>query len=158
MREKRKDPMLVPGFLLDRDVSKAVSLFPAKITRTIAQVGLPDNASDAAIIKKAWQLRRTIVTGNGDDFVKEMLKFQRRTKQADCHEMFGLVVLPNGYENQKRLLQMIGTRLRLGTKKLTWADVAEKNYYVRVKKGGDIEVKRFPRCFYCQKLEVHNRL
>ena len=29
--------------------------------------------------------------------------------------MFGLVVLPNGYETQKRLLQMIGTRLRLGT-------------------------------------------
>jgi hypothetical protein len=115
MREKRKDPMMVAGFLLDRDVSKAASLFPANITRTIMQVGLPDNASDAAIVRKAWQLRRTIVTGNGDHFIKEILKFQKQTKQVDCHEMFGLVVLPNGYETQKRLLQMIGTRLRLGT-------------------------------------------
>jgi hypothetical protein len=158
MREKRKDPMLVAGFLLDRDVSKAASLFPAKITRTIMQVGLPDNVGDATIVKKAWKLRRTIVTCNGDDFKREILKFQKQTKQTECREMFGLVVLPNGYENQKRLLQIIGTKLRLGTKKLTWADVAEKNCYVRVKKSGDPEVKRFPRCFCCQKRELKDHL
>jgi len=77
MREKRKDPMMVAGFLLDRDVSKAASLFPAKITRTIMQVSLPDNTSDAAIVRKAWQLRRTIVTGNGDHFVAPVLPAAR---------------------------------------------------------------------------------
>jgi len=42
--------------------------------------------------------------------------------------MFGLVILPNGYENQKRLLQNVGDKLRLGTEKLTWWDVADKNF------------------------------
>jgi hypothetical protein len=49
MREKRKEPMLKYGFLLDRDVSKAASLFPAKRVCTIAQVGLSENATDAEI-------------------------------------------------------------------------------------------------------------
>jgi hypothetical protein len=123
MREKRKESMLVTGFLLDRDVTKTASLFPAKSTYTIAQVGLPDNASDAQIVQKAWDLCLTIVTSNGDHFVNEILKFQRRTKEKDCRELFGLVVLPNGYEDQRRQLLGIRNKLRLGTKKLTWPDV-----------------------------------
>jgi hypothetical protein len=54
MREKRKDGMLSHGFLLDRDVSKTASLFPQKRTKTIAGLGLPQNASDAQIVKEAW--------------------------------------------------------------------------------------------------------
>jgi hypothetical protein len=34
----------------------------ASRTRTISQVGLPDNASDREIVAKAWGLERTIVT------------------------------------------------------------------------------------------------
>jgi hypothetical protein len=111
MREKRKDGMLSYGFLLDRDVSKAASLFPKKRTKTIADIGLP-------------------------------------------HEVFGLIVLPNGYERQRRILQNIERTLRLGKEAIAWTDVAYRNCYVRVKRNGGTEVKRFPRCFYCQKNEM----
>jgi hypothetical protein len=87
----------------DRDVSKAASLFPRKRTKTIADIGLLQNASDAQIVKEACDRQLTIVTGNGDDFVKEINKFLAQTKKASdgCHEVFGLVVLPNGYERQR---------------------------------------------------------
>jgi hypothetical protein len=48
------------------DVSKAASLFPARRTRTVAEVGLPETAKDAAIVEKAWELEAIIVTANGD--------------------------------------------------------------------------------------------
>jgi hypothetical protein len=156
MREKRKDGMVSYGFLLDRDVSKAASLFPKRRTKTIADVGLPQNATDAQIVREAWDRQLTIVTGNGDDFVKEINRFLAQTKKASdgCHEVFGLVVLPNGYERQRRILQNVEATLKLGNEKVTWADVATRNCYVRVKRTGGTELKRFPRCFYCAKNEM----
>jgi hypothetical protein len=67
-------------FLLDRDVSKALSLFPRRRARTIAQAKLKSNASDAQIVERAHELACTIVTANGDDFYREMFKFQKTTK------------------------------------------------------------------------------
>ena len=141
------------GFLLDRDVSKAAPLFPKKRTKTIADIGLLQDAPDSEIIKEAWERRLTIVTGNGDHFVKEIQKFLAQTKRDECHEMYGLLVLPNGYERQKRLLQEIEGRLKLGKERLSWADVADRNCCVKVTRLGAIEVRRFPRCFFCQKNE-----
>jgi hypothetical protein len=156
MREGRKDGMLSHGFLLDRDVSKAASFFPKKRTKTIADVGLPPGASDAQIVKEAWERQLTIVTGNGVDFVREITKFLAQTKKASdgCREVFGLIVLPNGYERQRRLLRNVEATLRLGNKKITWAEVAYGNCYVRVKRTGGTEVKRLPRCLYCLKNEM----
>jgi Domain of unknown function (DUF5615) len=156
MREKRKDGMLSYGFLLDRDVSKAASLFPKKRTKTIADIGLPQNATDTEIVTAAWERQLTIVTGNGDDFVREITRFLDHTKKTSdgCHEVFGLIVLPNGYERQRRLLQNVEQTLRLGKEAITWTDVAQRNCYVRVKRSGGTEVKRFPRCLYCQKNEM----
>lgn len=153
VREKRKDGMYSYGFLLDRDVSKAASLFPKKRTKTIADIGFPTDAADSKIIKEAWERKLIIVTGNGDDFVKEIQKFLDQTKRDECHEMYGLLVLPNGYERQKRLLQNIEERLKLGKEKLSWADVADRNCCVKVTRLGAAEVRRFPRCFFCQKNE-----
>jgi hypothetical protein len=149
-REKRKDSLFSHGFLLDRDVSKAASHFPRKRTKTIADIGLPQHATDAEIVRAAWEHGLTIVTGNGDDFARDIHKFLSQTKRNECHEMRGLVVLPNGYERQKRLLQNVERTLKLGSEKLTWADVADKNCYVKVKRNGGTEVRRFPRCFFCQ--------
>jgi hypothetical protein len=154
MGEKLKDPKLELGFLLDRNAEKAAALFSGKRVRTLAAVGLAENATDAQVVRKARELSLTIVTVNGDDFVKEISKFQNQTKENDCHEVFGLVILPDGYENQKRLLQKAGSKLRLGRKKLAWWDVAHKNRCVRIKRSGNPEVNRFPRCFYCRKLEL----
>jgi len=130
MREKRKEPTPKYRFLLDRDVSKSPSLFPAKRARTIAQVDLPDNTTDPQIVRKAWDLRLTTVTSNGDHFVREITKFLNQTRQVDCHEMYGLVILLNGYEIHRRLLPEIEEKLRLGGKKVTWAEVHGKDYYI----------------------------
>ena len=153
VREIKKDGLSSYGFLLDRDVSKAASLFPKKRTKTLADVGLRQDAPDSKIIREAWGRGLTIITGNGDDFVREIKKFLAQTKRAECHETFGLVVLPNGYERQKRIVQNIEPRLRMGKEKLAWADVMERNLYVKVKRNGCVEVQRFPRCGYCLKNE-----
>lgn len=94
------------------------------------------------------------MTGNGDDFVREINAFQSRTTRAVCHELYGLVVLSNRYERQKRLLQGLEDKLRLGSERLTWTDVAQKNCFVRVKNSGKPEVRRFKQCFYCQKQQT----
>jgi hypothetical protein len=141
------------GFLLDRAVSKAASLFPKKRTRTVAHIGLTPDVPDSEILREAWARKLTIVTCNGDHFAREIQKFLAQTKRDECHEMYGLLVLPNGYERQKRLLQNIEARLRLGKEKLTWADVADRNCCVKVTRLGAAEVRRFPRCFFCQKNE-----
>lgn len=140
-------------FLLDRDVSKAASLFPARRTRTIADVGLPENAKDAAIVEKAWNLEAIIVTANGDDFLREARKFLRSTKRRDCHDLFGLVILPNKHEIQKRTLEELASRLIFRGKKIGWDEVWRQNLCVRVKTIGTPEITQLPRCFYCQKAD-----
>ena len=58
MRENRKDGMLAHGFLLDMDVSQVAVLFPRKRTKTIADIGLHQNATDAMKCL-AWSFCRT---------------------------------------------------------------------------------------------------
>ena len=139
--------------LLDRDVSKAVALFPARRAQTIADVGLSKNAKDGVIVKKAWELEAIVVTANGTDFVREVQKFLGQTKRKDCHDLFGLVILPNKFEIQKRTLSDLSARLRFSGRKITWYDVWRKNLCVRVKATGNPEVTQLPRCFYCHKAE-----
>ena len=60
----------------------------------------------------------------------------------------------NASIRQRRVLQNVEKTLRLGKEPLTWATVAWRNCYVKVKRDGGTEVKRFPRCFYCLKNEM----
>jgi len=138
---------------VDRDVAKAASYFPHKRTYTTLQMGLAEDASDEAIVKLAWDRQLIIVTGNGDDFTTEMLKFQSKTAKRDCHDLFGLIILPNGFELQKRALAGIEGKLRFGGKHITWADVWSKNYCVRIPKSGNPRISTLPRCIYCLKLQ-----
>ena len=157
MKKKPKDSILSAGFLLDQDVSKVASLLRLKRTYSVSKMGLSANATDADILQKAWEQQLIVVTGNDDHFVAEFLKFIGRSKINDCHDLHGLLVLPNGYENQKRLLQNIGKKLRFGTRKVTWTEVAQKNYYVKAKRDGTVVIKTFPQCFYCEKLRLKGK-
>jgi hypothetical protein len=141
-------------FCSTETLRKPHRFFPKKRTKTLADIGLSESAADYRIVQEAWRRGLTIITGNGDDFVKQIQRFLSQTKRAECHEMYGLVVLPNGYELQKRLLRDIEAGLRLGREKITWADVANRNCYVRVKRSGGAEVRRFARCSYCLKNEM----
>lgn len=141
------------GFLIDRDVAKVASLFPAKRTRTTLDLGLPANATDAAIVEKAWDRQLIIVTANGDDFVREFHRFLSKTQKKDCRDLFGLLILPSGFEIQKRVLSRVKERMRFGGKPVIWADIWYKNYCVRVLKDSKVEITRFPQCLYCRKLQ-----
>ncbi len=127
---------------------------PRKRTLTLGKVGLPENADDSLIVREAYKRKCIIVTANGEHFVPEMLDFMRIRKKKQCYDLNGLIVLPSGYEHQKRLLENAEDRLQEVGKKLTWADVWAKDYYVRIKKSGIHEIKPFPPCFYCNKIKV----
>jgi hypothetical protein len=142
------------NFLIDRDVSKVATLFPAKRTSTIEDAGLPENASDSRIVEVAWELDAIIVTGNGDDFIKRMKEFSRQTKRKDCRDLRGLVILPSKFEIQKRVLNNLESRLRFNGKPIRWKDVQRLNLCVSAKAvGKNPEIHQFPKCFYCQKLD-----
>lgn len=145
------------GFLIDRDVAKATALFPRKRTRTTLQVGLAENASDAKIVELACDRQWIIVTGNGDHFIEEILKYQKKIERKICHDLSGLVILPNGYEIQKRVVPGAEAKLRFGGKKITWSDVWYRNYCVRILKDGSAAVTTFPKCLYCRKLQEKAR-
>jgi hypothetical protein len=87
-------------------------------------------AKDRQIVEAACELESVIVTGNRRDFEREILRFQRLTKRKDCHELWGLIVLPNGLLRQKRVLKYAEKRLRFQGKALRWGDVWRGNYYV----------------------------
>jgi hypothetical protein len=137
-------------FLLDRDVIKTASLFPKKRTLTVRS----ENATDRQIVEQACNDQCIIVTANGKDFRREIDKFLRETKRNECHDLCGLVILPSGYEIQKRLLKDMEARMRYGEKPVSWFDVWRRSYCVRVKKGGPAEVRPLPRCSYCLKREM----
>lgn len=148
--------MLAPyNFLFDRDVSKAVSLLSKKRSRTVSDVGLADNATDATVVAKAWELDATIVSANGDDFLRDMRAFSRQTKKSECHDLFGLVILPSGFEIQKRVVPGVGDRLRYKGKLISWKEVQRENLCVRVSANrGFPSVTQLPQCFYCEKLSA----
>ncbi len=65
--------------------------------------------------------------------------------------------MPSGYEHQSRLLEDAEERLRFGDRQLTWRDVWQKDYFVRLRKSGVHEVKRFRPCFYCEQMAVRRQ-
>lgn len=127
--------------------------FPRKRALTMADVHLPPNASDSAIVKAAWRYECIIVTANGKDFEREIRKFQRQMMITNCHDLSGLVVVPDGAMAQKRSLKKLEDRLRFGGKRLDWQAVRSGNFYVRATKSGSPGIRRFPRCIYCEKNE-----
>ena len=127
-------------FLVDRDVSKIAAQLPRKRTLTLDDVGLPENAPDSRIVEEACERKCIIVTGNREHFASEMILFMRVQKKKQCYDLNGLVVLPNGYEHQKRLLLDAEDPLHFGDRKLTWRDVWDKDYLVRLRKSGLHEI------------------
>jgi Domain of unknown function (DUF5615) len=137
-------------FLIDRSSARASELFPSRRVRSLEDVGLPENASDAAIVEKAWEQECIIVTANGKDFLLAIERFQKKEMQNDCHDLFGLVILPNAYEAQRRVIRGVPGKLRLGRDSISWRDVWKNNLCVRLKKVGVPDVRPLARCRYCK--------
>ncbi len=98
------------------------------------------------------------MTANGDDFVRKIERFQKKQMRKECHELYGLVILPNEFANQRRALSQLKKRkARFGGRDVGWPEVWEKNLCVRLKRDGTAEVKRFSRCYYCEKYTLRTR-
>ena len=140
-------------FLFDQDVRAAADALPPHHVVPFAKLGLPDDASDVAIIETARRQKCIIVTANGEHFRPAAVKFIRqssRRRTGGCHDLSGLVVLPSGLEAQRRLLREAPQRMRYEGKLVGWADVSGRSYYVKLAKDGPAEVAPLPRCRVCQ--------
>lgn len=141
-------------FLLDESVRHLKGEFPRHRAITTTEAGLQPDASDAEVVRKAWDLQYIIVTANGDDFVREIRRFQRQMMQANCRDLRGLLVVPDGSITQARALKRLADNLRFGGNPITWEQVNQWNLYVRARKSGAPEIRPFPRCRYCRKIEL----
>ncbi|MGA2085783.1 MAG: hypothetical protein ABSG60_09720 [Terracidiphilus sp.] len=142
-------------FLIDNDSLSSARYFPKRRIVTFHQAGLEPSAPDVAIVVKAYEFGCIIVSANGPHFEAEMRKFLATTKRKDCHDLYGLVIIPNQAAIQDRVLPKLATKLRLEGKRISWDDVWRKNLLVRVRSDGVVNVRdELGRCFYCKKLEL----
>lgn len=140
-------------FLLDHDVEKMAPLFPSKRTVTATKLRL---VADDDIMRAACERECIIVTANGDEFLKRILGYQRQSQKKECHETRGLLVLPSGFELQKRAWASAGRGVTMDRKLLQWNKIRDDNYYVKLNASGRHTVKRLPRCHYCAKNELND--
>jgi len=142
-----------PGFLLDRDSAHLKAVLGGK---TVQDVGLLPKHLDEEVIQKAWERGLIIVTANQDDFIRKIYRFQQKQQESDCHDLFGLVVVPNKNFDAQRVLGPLKRGIRIEGKDLSRRDIHDQNLFVHVERSGRVDVKRFPMCFYCKKLKVRD--
>jgi hypothetical protein len=133
-------------FLLDHMVLGLKPEFREGITETILDGGLKPDADDMEVIDLAL-IRHAILVTADVGILPKCKVYQDRSR--DC--LYGLLLLPDGIETQRRLL----SDLREGTKQmrharydrpLTWADVHHDNLVVKVYKSGDPNVEELCNC------------
>lgn len=130
------------GVLIDHDVSHSQKWFGGRVA---------DAVPDPEVVEEAWDGEDTIVTANGGHFVKYMLAHQRvHTHGLHCHDMSGLVVIPNKEFRAENAIAAMRKRggMRLGNIAITMDDVAQYNLYVKIQADGSTTIKRFPLCQY----------
>jgi hypothetical protein len=122
------------------------SEFREGVTETILDLGLKPDADDLKVIDLASRRHAILVTADVKIFQK-CKAYQDRNKVC----LYGLLMLPDGFEVQRRLLG----DLRQRTKQmhhsrydypLTWADVHDDNLFVKVHKSGDPGVEEMCQC------------
>jgi hypothetical protein len=139
----------VAGILIDADVPFARDLFGGRLASA--------KLEDPQVVMLAWKSDLTIVTANGADFTRYFLEHQRRhpcTKNA-CHDMSGLIVLPNPELKARNAFQAVTRRngLRAGGEQIDLDAIWYYNLYAKYHVDGSTEVKRFPRCPYREDLD-----
>jgi hypothetical protein len=140
-------------FLLDRGVSHLAHCFPAKRVITTDSLGLPQDASDDEIVAIAALKNYLLVAANRRDFARLVPEYiKQSTKKTDgCRRVSGLILLvPNEQHVQERVLKGLGDRMVLDGKKVTYADVHERDLLVQVEANGASRVTRLPRCPHCE--------
>jgi hypothetical protein len=144
-----EDEVSWQGFLIDRDAERALEFFKGfgRANKAVA-------SDDPDIVAEAWKERRIIVTSNRRDFLHHIEDFQRRSNFDDCRDLWGLVVLPNLHFDREKGLAAIkyGLEVRRGGT-LRWPGIGCLNLYIRLTKEGDLEIRCFKRCPFCENLK-----
>jgi hypothetical protein len=114
--------------------------------QTTVQGGLSKDADDMAVIDLAYRQRGILVTTD-HGIVNKCRQYQLRG--GSC--LFGLLVLPDGVENQRRILQDLKKgkkRLRFSKleRTLTWSIVRDFNFLVRAQSAGHPHVLELCDC------------
>jgi len=108
--------------------------------------------SDAALVRRAYEEKLTIVTNNEGDFVRHILTFQKKLQQKWCHELLGLVVVPNTQIAAERFWASIRRGVGSTTGIVAWREVRDNNLIVGPPDArGRARLRRFHQCFYCRK-------
>ena len=127
-------------------VVKLKDEFRSEITATTLDLGLTPHADDMDVIDLASR-RHAIVVTVDDEYPKKIRIYQEHAKTC----LYGLLLLPDGIEHQRRLL----TAVRQGTKQirhtrcdrpLSWADIHADNFLVKLHKGSEPEVEELCNC------------
>jgi hypothetical protein len=134
------------GFLVDHDVAWAAdSLFPGEVA--------DGKLRDSEVVDEGWRNEATIVTANGPDFIREILRFQKsHSKGRTCTDMFGLIIIPNARYAAEVAIAEAGRRrgglLGVGSPRdaIGLNAINEFNLCVSIQRGGTVLVRRFPVC------------
>ncbi len=128
---------------------------PASAGRVLhlQDVGLPENAADSAIVESAADEQTIIATANGRDFLRAIEAYQKKQMRSECHDLYGLLILPNHYANQERFLPKLTDKLRFEGSPITWRHVQINNLSVRLTDDGGVKVTPLARCRYCLELD-----
>ena len=138
------------SFLLDASVSspQLIQLLSSGSTSVLTTVagGLPKNADDMAVIDLAYRQGSTLATTD-HGITNKCRHYQ--TRAGVC--LFGLLILPDGIENQRKILQDIRKgkkRLRFSPldRGLTWSLIRDYNFLVRAPSQGHPHVLEMCEC------------
>ena len=136
------------GFLYDKDCQSGVvrwALSPG-VTTT--------RNEDAETVAEARGQCRTLVTSNGDDFLRYIKEAQKKDNNKNCEDCWGLVILPNADLVRDYPLRRANVRkgIRVGGRLIPWKAVGYANLCIKLDREGRVRTARFERCQYCQEV------
>ncbi len=137
------------GFLADANSGSA-----SQVLRGVLNATTHDGRS---IVREAWSKCRTIVTTNGSDFLRHFQGFQDPPSERECRDLWSLLVIPSDLTNSKKQLEAISEGLPILPKeRLHWPALGFLNLYIHLTDKGELEIRRFKRCLFCESCLVIN--
>ena len=127
-------------FILDNNCAKAAACLLKRRTLTLKQARLSPDVTDREIVETASDRKWIIVTSNGDDFITEIKRYLAQSTKHRCHDLAGLVIIAQRFRVKKNALPKVAQRLFFNGRHLSWKDVWERNYCIRITKTGNVHV------------------
>jgi hypothetical protein len=136
------------GFLYDKDCCDS------KVVQRYLHPGTPtEMRTDAETVAEARDSCKTIVTSNGDDFIRYIREAQKRDVNPRCDDLWGLVIIPNRDLQREYAFNKVPLHRGLNFRKviLPWKAVGYANLCVKFTTDGKVHISRFERCKFCER-------